>query len=75
MVFKLRSHGLFHRSEYASVKMFIKSLRHLHKRDDLLFYMDCWVFGFLVRAWILDHISDGYDFLLATRFYNDIPRS
>ena len=72
MAFKLRSHELFERGVYASVKMFIKSLKHLPQRDDLPFNMDSRVFGFLVRAWTLDRVSDGYDLLPATRFYNDI---
>ena len=52
--------------------MFLKSLKYLHKRDDLLFFIDSRVYSFLVRAWIGDSVADPLDFLLASSMYNDI---
>ena len=37
MAAKLKRHGLLDRSEYKKIKMHIKSLKYLHKRDDLMF--------------------------------------
>ena len=53
--------------------MFIKSLKYLHKRDDLLLFIDSRVYSFLVRAWIGDSVTDSFDFLLASSIYNVIP--
>ena len=52
--------------------MFLKSLKYLHKRDDLLFFIDSRVYRFLVRAWIGDLVAGPFDFLLASSMYNDI---
>ena len=54
--------------------MFLKSLKYLHKRDDLLFYIDSRAYSFLVRAWIADSVADPFDFLLAGCMYNDMLR-
>ena len=70
MVCKLRTQGLFDRSEYESGEDVMKSLKHLHKRDDLLFCMDSAVFTFLAPACVADPISDGCDLSLASSFYN-----
>ena len=46
MAAKLRRHGLLDRSEYETMKMFIKSLKYLHKGDDLLLFIDSSVYSF-----------------------------
>ena len=57
MAAKLKSHGLLDMSEHPTVNTFLKSLKYLHKRDDLLFCIDssraC---SFLVRTWIADSL-------------------
>lgn len=70
MACKLRTHEPFDRSEYTSMKMFNKSLKHSHQRDDVLFYMESRAFTFLVRVRVVDPISDGNAFLLECRLYN-----
>ena len=46
MAAKMKRHGLLDRSGYEAIKMFIKSLKYLHKRDDLLFFIDSRVYSF-----------------------------
>ena len=72
MARKLKRHGLLDRSEYTTKKMFLKSLKYLHKRDDLLFFIDSRVYSILVRAWIGDSVADPFVFLLASSLYIDI---
>ena len=72
MAAKLKRHGLLDRSEYETIKMFMKSLKYLHKQDDLLFLIDSRVHSFLVRAWIGDSVADPFGYLLASSMYNDI---
>ena len=72
MAAKPKRHGLLDKSEYATIQMFIKSIKSLHKRDDLLFFIDCRVYSLFVRAWIGDSGPYPFDFLLASRMYNDI---
>ena len=52
MVCILRKHGREKSSEYRSIEPFKGSLRHIHQRDNLRFYMDSRVFRFMVKGWI-----------------------
>ena len=73
MAANLERHGLPDRSEYQTIRMFIKLLKNTHKPDDLLFFIDSRVYSFLVQAWIGDSVADPFDFLLAaSSMYNDI---
>ena len=72
MAAKLKRHRFLNRSEYETIKMFMKSLKYLHKQDGLLFLVDSRVHSFLVRAWIGDSVADPFGYLLASSMYNDV---
>lgn len=71
MVARLRRLGFLDEEEYITVKDFIISLPHLHKRQDLLFVLDSKVFNFLLGGWTRDSEST-FDFGLSSKIYDDI---